>query len=324
MDELIRRVRSGEVRLDPTEASGWYDYQAWSLEPLVVPDRFPEAARLLLEPRYRRHLEEMFRATLALARETHVKQLAVAAAGCAAFCRPTIWVSPGLTVEPLPTLYRRRSACYRFVRSVLEEAFGPEALTRMHRLTPEGPCDQGLADELLAMECLFRGAYRTACNELGLEADATTETGEGDAARFTAWAGHLGADKDLAEDCRMMVPVFYDLQRRQTKFWAFLGWERVTLQVQFHRPPRVRSCEPARPPEPEPTDRLSVLRRKFRKAPEPTAPPGLPDVQFSGEQHELAVPVMAEVYVEQLLNRDEFRRHCDRYGTREAILANLH
>jgi hypothetical protein len=33
----------------------------------------------------------------------------------------------------------------------------------------------------------------------------------------------------------------------------------------------------------------------------------------------LAVPVMAEDYVGQLLDRDEFRRHCDR----EAILANL-
>jgi hypothetical protein len=32
---------------------------------------------------------------------------------------------------------------------------------------------------------------------------------------------------------------------------------------------------------------------------------------------------MAEVYVSQLLDRDEFRRHCDRFKTREAILANL-
>ena len=32
---------------------------------------------------------------------------------------------------------------------------------------------------------------------------------------------------------------------------------------------------------------------------------------------------MAEVYVSHLLDRDEFRRHCDRYQTRERILANL-
>jgi hypothetical protein len=320
MGELIRRVRSGEVRLDPTEASGWYDYQAWSLEPLVLPDRFPEAARLLLQPRYRRHLEEMFRATLALARETHVKQLAVPPPGSAEPRRPTIWVSPGLTVEPLPTFYRRRSACYRFVRSVLEEVFGPDALARMHRLMPEGPCDQGLADELRAMESLFQGAYLTACKELGLDPEA----GEGDAGRFAAWAEKLGADADLARDCRMMVPVFYDLQRRRTKVWAFLGWDRVSLQVQFHRPPRVLSCEPTRAPEPEPTDRPGVLRRVLRKQLGRFSRLLGPNLQFHGEGHGLAVPVMAEVYVGQLLNRDEFRRHCDRYRTREAILANLH
>jgi hypothetical protein len=32
---------------------------------------------------------------------------------------------------------------------------------------------------------------------------------------------------------------------------------------------------------------------------------------------------MAEVYVNRLLDRDEFRRHCDAYQSREAILANL-
>jgi len=218
--------------------------------------------------------------------------------------RPTIVVGPGLTVEPLPTLYRRRSACYRFVRSVVEEALGPDALARMHRLTPEGPCDPALADELLTMEDLFQGAYRTACQELGLEPEA----GEGDAARFAAWADKLGADTDLTRDCRMMVPVFYDLQRRQTKVWAFLGWDKVALNVKFDRPPRVLSCEPAR-------------RRKFRKGPKPARSPELPDVQFSGEQHGLAVPVMAAVAGGQLLSRHEFRGNCDRYGTREAILA---
>src|SRR5207249_528916 len=155
--------------------------------------------------------------------------------------------------------------------------------------TPQGPCDQGLADELRAVESLFQGAYLTADEELGSDPGPTTEAAEGDAARFAAWAGSLGADADLARDCRMMVPVFFDVQRRRTKVWAFLGWDRVSLQVQFHRPPGVLSCEPARPPEPEPTDRLGVPRRKFRKAPEPTKPAELPDVQFSGEEHGLAV-----------------------------------
>jgi hypothetical protein len=84
----------------------------------------------------------------------------------------------------------------------------------------------------------------------------------------------------------------------------------------------VLAVEPARPAEPEPADRLSVLRRKFRKGPErPAVAP--PVVRFQGARYQFAVPVTAEVYVSQLLDRDEFRRHCDRFKTRDAILANL-
>ena len=32
---------------------------------------------------------------------------------------------------------------------------------------------------------------------------------------------------------------------------------------------------------------------------------------------------MAEVYVTNLMDRGEFRKHCDRYKTRSAILAHL-
>ena len=34
-------------------------------------------------------------------------------------------------------------------------------------------------------------------------------------------------------------------------------------------------------------------------------------------------PVLAEVYVTRLLDRDEFRRHRDRYKPQDAILAHL-
>jgi hypothetical protein len=49
----------------------------------------------------------------------------------------------------------------------------------------------------------------------------------------------------------------------------------------------------------------------------------LPRVEFQREWCEAATPVFAEVYVERLMDRDEFRRFCDRYKTREEILANL-
>jgi hypothetical protein len=319
MAELIRRVRSGEIALEPTGTSGWYDYQAWALEPLAVPDQMPEAGRLKLGERYRQHLEDLFRGALALARGTHVKQLAVAMAGCAGPLQRPILVRPGLTVEPLPALFSRRAASYRFVRSVLEEAFGADALDRLHRLTQGGPMFAPLSGELTAIESLFDGAAATAHRELGMEA----VPGDGEnARRFADGRATLAADPDVSRDCRMMVPVFFDLRRRQTKVWAFLGWQPVPVDVEYTAEPVVLGVGREQPPEPEPTDRLGVLRRKFRGRPE-LPPAGPPPVEFSGERYELAVPVTAEVYVTRLLDRDEFRTHCDRHKSRDAILANL-
>jgi hypothetical protein len=101
----------------------------------------------------------------------------------------------------------------------------------------------------------------------------------------------------------MMVPVFYDVLRKKTKVWAFLGWRAVAVAAEYRVPPNVLTVEP-----------LSVSEHW---------PGEQPPVVFVGDYYQLAVPVMAEVYVEQLLDRDEFRKHCDRYQSREAILANL-
>jgi hypothetical protein len=317
MTELIRRVRSGEVNLEPSERSGWYDWQTWSLESLAVPDRLPELARLELGERYRKYLEDVFRGALALARETHVKQLAHALGGGRGSLGRPILVRPDLTVEPLPSLFARRAASYRFVRSVLEEAFGAGALAGRRRLTQEGPCGPTLSTELTVIENLFDGAAATARRELGMEAGPGDDE---DAGAFANWRANLAADPDVSRDCRMMVPVYHDLERQKTKVWAFLGWRTVPVDVKYMTVPAVLGVE--RPPETEPTDRLSVLRRKFRGRPEPR-PAGPPAVEFRGDRYEFAVPVLAEVYVSRLLDRDEFRRHCDHYRTRDAILANL-
>jgi hypothetical protein len=318
MTELIRRVRSGEIGLEPTEKSGWSDHQTWSLEPLVVPDRMPEAAHLKFGERYRRHLEDLFRGALALARETHLKGVALAAAGCLPIQQP-IRVRPDLTVEPLLMLFTRRAASYRFVRGVLEEEFGGEALAGMHRLSQEGPSGPPLSDELTFIEKLFDGAAAAARRELGME------SGQGDdeeARTFAFWRANLAADPDVNRDCRMMVPVFFDVQRRKVKVWAILGWRTVPVDVGYATDPVVLGVEREQSPEPGPSDRLSVLQRKFRGQPEPQ-PAGPPAVEFSGDRYEFAVPVLAEVYVSRVLDRDEFRGHCDRFKTRDAILANL-
>ncbi len=217
MTELIRRVRVGEIDLKPTDSSGWYDHQTWSLEPLLLPDRMPESARLELGQRYRRHLEDLFRGVLTLVRETHVKQEGGGRGGYGGggYGRPSpISVHPSLTVEPLASLYSRRANCYRFVRAVLEQAFGTDALRHLHRFSQRGASEVNLAEELEWIQRLFEGAAATANQQLGHEARAESEE---QIRTFAQWREKLAIDPDVSSDVRMMVPVFQDLQRQKTK-----------------------------------------------------------------------------------------------------------
>lgn len=308
MNELIRAVRNGAINLTPTDASGWYDHQTWALEPLLIPDRMPEAARLRFDATYERALEELFKGILARTRETHVKQLEIPSVGAAAPGREpvVITVRPALTVEPLAAHYLRRAMAYRFVRDVLAEAFGADGVNALRRWTPVGPLDApGLGDELVHLERLFVGAYVLSCRQIGCDAPLPKVLSDVDPAAavdaFSAWAASLAADADLKCDGRMMVPVFFDLQRQKTKVWVFLGWSARRLSVEFDAPPRTETLDADGKP----------------------APPDAVRVRFDGEHYGSHYPVMAEVYVTKILNRKEFAAHCDQYKTRGEILKNL-
>jgi hypothetical protein len=308
-DEMIRRLRSGELKPEPTPRSGWYDHQTWALEPLVNPARMPESGRLELDESYRKQLIELFKGILALTRETHAKQLEIPAPGAAMPGeRPPviIHIRPELSAEPLVTHYRRRSESYRFVRDVLEEAFGPEALKQLHRLTAAGPVASDLDAELSQMQALTFGAYVTTSRQLGMEPEDKPSLGSGrganaDAKAFRTWAGSLAADPDVGRDVRMMVPLFYDQGRKKTRAWAVLGWAERPIDINFARLPAA-----------------TVL-----KDGDPVPKEEAPELQFIPASHSLAYPVSAEVYVDRVLDRDEFRRLCDRYKTRSAILEHL-
>ncbi len=310
MEELIRRIRADTLPLTPRDASGWYDYQTWAQEPFVIPERMPEAAKLRFEEHYRALLLELFRGAQALTRETHVKQLdREDMASSPHWDREAppirLTVHPDLAVEPLCTHYLRRASGYRFVRKALEAAFGTDGLVATFRLGPEGPSSLSLARELDEMEGLFRGAYFTSCREIGLApaaAFAAEAPADPDVERLARWAEGLGRDPDLGRDARMMVPIFHDLGRRLTKVWVFLGWVVRDLSVHFQKAPAATILDGA--------GRKVRLGRAL-------------DLTFAAELHCVAQPVTAEVYVSRLLDRDEFRRHCDRHRTRAAILANL-
>lgn len=311
--ELASRVRSGRIDLEPRPDSGWYDHQTWALEPLLVPETMPEGARLELEESYRRELVGLFRSILALTRETHVKQLEFPSIGAEApsyGSKIELQIRPDLTIEPLASHYFRRALAYRFVRRVLEEAFGDAGLSEMRRLTPRGSVDLTLGDELRLMEGLHHGAYLEVCEEIGLDpvgARETPDLGSGrgaaaDRALLGTWRTTLGTDPDLSRDVRAMVPIFHDIERRKTRAWVVLGVTERSLVVRHRKLPRVVSV---RGPGGEPVPLSRV------------------EIEHESERRRLAYVVSAEVWVDDVLDREEFRAHCDRHRTFRAIVDNL-
>lgn len=124
IEEMVRRIRAGTLSLEPGPDSGWYDYQTWALEPLVIPEKMPEAQKLKLDPEYRKQLLELLKGVLALTRETHIKQLEIPAAGASLRREPALIIEPQLSAEPTFSYYLRRAVSYRFVENVLEQSFG--------------------------------------------------------------------------------------------------------------------------------------------------------------------------------------------------------
>jgi hypothetical protein len=312
IDEMTSRIQAGKLKLLPTAKSGWYDYQTWALEPLAIPEKMPEAEHLALDVTYRKQLLELFKGILALTRETHIKQLVVLMKSDDSKSpgeEVVIGICPELSAEPLASYYFRRAWSYFFIRTVLEGTFGPSALEKIHRLTAAGPVQASLAEELRAMEGMFYGAHISVCRELGMAPVISPHIGSGqandaDLAAFTTWREKLSDDPDIGQDARMMVPVFYDIWRKKTKVWVFLGWTSKRVTVDFDRSP------------------TATVFDKAGKSVEQGAA-NAPRLVFHGTSYSLAYPVTAEVYVTKILDRTEFREHCDHYKTPSAILANL-
>lgn len=310
-DEMIKRIRAGNVDLAPTPTSGWYDHQTYALEALAVPERMPEGKHLFFDESYRKELVGLFKALLALTRETHSKQLLVpVAAMCDAGihdAKERFLISPGLTLEPLPTYYVRRARSYRFVHGVLDQAFGAKGLGQMQRLTVDEPVNLSLGEELRLMQAIFYGAYLQACGETGMTAEAGSDLGNADGANgeravLATWLASVHKDPDIGKDIRMMVPIFYDLGRKKTKVWVVLGIATKSLEVSYVTPPTIKEIRGS--------DGKILL-------------PGGVEVEFIGDCHKTAYFATAEVYVTRLLDRTEFRKHCDQHKTYKAIISSL-
>ncbi len=311
-EKLIEEIKAGSIDLTPRENSGWYDYQTYSLESLILPDKFPEGKKLEFTQSYREELDELFKSLLALTRETHIKQLEIPRMASARRQKGPdepkirIDISPELTLEPLATYYLRRARSYNFIHSVLKDMLGESNLAKTHRLTASGPVKKDLSWELKEIEGIFFGAALIVANETGCALQITNRDGSGNGGNkdiefARRWMNHLSDDSDVSRDNRMMVPVFYDIRKSMTKVWVVLGYERKSVEVGFKSTPQI-----------------TVFDNQGKKIDASRL-----DVHYNPEVRSLWYPVFAEIYVKNILDRDEFRKLCDRYATRPEILKAL-
>jgi hypothetical protein len=301
MTTLIRRIRSGEMDLEPRESDGWYQYQVYALETMLLPTRGQEAEKLQLTAGYKKRLVEAFKALMTKRRETHVRQLVVAESPMAAPLR-TGEVQPRLRIEPCPTFYLRTARAYAFVENLLLSTVGREQLAKLRGLRQGGSRESNLGEELEATRLRFYGFYLVSCEDIGMKPQfAKDELIDQGVAKNVAlqWLNDLEKNGDLACDTRVAVPIHVDA--RGTRLWATLGVRLTPLKAEYARPPKLRPLREKGPWQDAQADQLAPA------------------------EYLIPVDEFAEFALSgsNTLTREEFRSLCDRHKTKEEILTAL-
>jgi hypothetical protein len=306
MRELIRRIRSGEVNLAPTESSGWYEYQVYALETLLLPEKGEEHNKLLLTKAYKERMLEAFKALITKRRETHARQLKTAEAPMSMERPPEkpLEVKPRLRVEPCPSYFLRTARAYAFLENFLEAAVGQESLASLHGLHKNGERSETLGDELRFMRELFYGLYLIAAEDIGMKTAIKEGEVESESQCYDVameWLKQAFEDPDLAVDTRVAIPIMVDFDRNVTRLWVTLGVRMTKLDSRFATPPRIK-------PKEGDGDWQQVEHRTLATS-----------------NYLIPVDEFAEVEVRGsvALTREELRAICDRAKTKEAIIEAL-
>ncbi len=305
MAVLVNRIRSGEVDLKPGPNDGWYQYQVYALETLLLPTKGQERDKLLLTAEYKKRLVEAFKAMVTTRRETHVRQHDIeksAAKGPPPLAEGA--VRPRLRVEPCATFYLRTARAYAFLETFLNAAVGEERLKALHGLKEGGQREASLGAELRGIAQRFYGFYLLTCEDIGMKPQLLDgETVDREAAQRAAlvWLGNMETDADLACDTRVAVPIAVNPATGKVRIWANLGVRLARLDASYARPPRVRPLADGSP----------------WKEVEPQ--------QLGPSDYVIPVVEFAEIELSdsKVLTRKELREACDRYQTKEEIVRGL-
>lgn len=303
MDAFIDAIRAGDVDLAPAADGGWYDYQMWALETLLLPERGPESQHLLLTADYKQKLIDTFRSILTQNRETHVKQLATGALGGSGPSETNIY--PLYPVEPFPTFYLRTARGYRFLRVYLEGVLGAAFLDTAGRLYEDTTrAEPSLAAELDQTIALLYGLYALSADSVGLDRKAhllpeeLAEIDLDDAiATARAWLDTWHQDRDVLTDPRVIVPVAANDGSGKGVYWAILGVEVAAAKAEY-----VEGFEPEVIPGAGFCDVTGVEAHHYLFLVE-----RMEEVRFAGPPP----------------TRDEFRAICDQHDTAAEIIKAL-
>jgi hypothetical protein len=244
LQTIVDAIRQGRISLAPKQGSGWYDYQWYALETLLLPGRAAESTKLVMSAAYKKRLEEAFKSSLAKDRDTHIKQLPRLGMGMKEDKpAPVVEVHPEFSAEPVATLYLREARAYRFLHTALASVLGAEALKSLHRAPAANAEAPGLDEELRRMALLCYGVYHTVSVEMGLVPSylqGEITPAELDEAKSIAaqWLADPGADPDLARDARIAAPVAASPQG-SVAYWATGGIRFQRVKYEYKREPVV-------------------------------------------------------------------------------------
>jgi hypothetical protein len=222
--EFFDAIQFGFCNAQPAMGDGFYAYVLHALTALLRPDRTPEARRRGTSEDYAKEVHRFVASFFFQPCEPHVKKVIVVPPGARA--GHFRYLTPGLTLEPLPTYYSLTADAFRFLRTVVEERRGQRALD-LAQWRESGPVEATIGSGIDEVVELYDCAAKLSLLEIQGHA-----TGDGvDAMR--ARLLRLFADPDVTRDARGMVPLGLTEDNTQVRVVVFAGWDvhRLTAEL---------------------------------------------------------------------------------------------
>lgn len=239
MDELIAAIKSGKIDLKPDDYSGWYDYQSYALETLLLPERGEENNNLLLTKAYKEKLIESFKSIMIQNRETHAKSLEMGSTSKYSGAPKPFDVYPKLPVEPFATFYLRNARAYRFLQTALTAITGEDFMDEVKVHYETGESDLSLSDGLKHMTRLMYGLTFISADSVGAKMTLLEDElskSEIETCRIEAynWLAEWTEDSDIKTDPRVAVPVQYNYYENSVTYWGVIGVRIIRATTEFH------------------------------------------------------------------------------------------